>query len=643
MPKRDDPGQASLSARRRLRLWRRIWAVALITFRQGIRMRLWVLAPIAVLVLILTDLWSPRFDLVFEGVPAAIGASLLVMTVLAVVLGVFFATYSIPAEIETKVSYSVVTKPLGRWEIVAGKTAGMSVLVLVMLALVGAGAYGYILARAGGIQSLAAQRLEETRPRAAHPADLNALEAAARDGPLSTYRYRTVDSGPDVRIHFAPDMPPQPGVRWILGDTSMLLRWNLGETPLREWVASGPGRLRIALKVYPPPEADAPPAKVNVALASRGPDGRAAFELPDGRTPLVLAVTVEVPPSGVIEVPVAGSMVKPVKEALNVPPSGDVILEVGAASPGSLVGSAEGAGRLIGAAAGAVTIVGPAGQEFHLDAAPEDRPASDIARAYLYGRAELPRQVAVFRFDDVPSSVLGSGSTAVEIGLSIDAWSPATVEPAAEATFLNPVTGRREALTFTPEGHHATLLYLDRDFWHGGPLEVRLACLTAKDSISLVPGSVRLRLDGGPFAIHFARAILRVWLFGTVLAAVAVLPSTRFTWYTSILGTAVLLLACFMRDFLRGVLLQETWVGYVAFRAAAWAKSCWDWRGWDDLAGRAVLPLPDVWALLPDDTVSMGQVIPLTEMAASFGWAALATVALVAAGAYLLKKREVAA
>ena len=596
-------------------------------------MRLWLLVPVAVVALILTDLSSPRFDLVFEGIPAAVGTSLLAMTVLAVVFGVFFATYSIPGEMETKASYSVVTKPVGRWEIVAGKTAGMSVLVLAILGAVGAGAYGYILARTGGIQSLAAPRLEDARPPAAHPADLNALEAAARDGPLSTYRYRMVDAGPDVQIHFAPDMPPEPGVRWVLGETSLLLRWNLSETPLREWVASGTGRLRIALKVRPPSETDAPPLKVNVALASEEPDGRAGPKTPEGRSPQIKQVVAAVEASGVVEVAVAGPNASPVKGVLNVPPSGSVVLEVGAAT----------AGYLVGAADGAVRIVGPGGQEFHLKAGPASKVGTDRGRAYLVGRNNLPRQMAIFRFDDVPAGALGPGSTAVEIGLSVDAWSPAALQPAAEVVFRNPATGQEKPFTFTPEGHHVTLLYLDRAFWHGGPLEVRLESVTNDDYIGVVPKSVRLRLDGGPFAIHFAKAILCVWLFGTVLAAMGVLPSTRFTWYTSILGTGVLLLASFMREFLRNFLLLRTPVGYHALRMANWVKSVWDWDGWNEVARQVVVPVPNVWALLPDDTVNMGQVIPLADMAASFGWAAFATAVLVLLGALLLKNREVAA
>ena len=115
----NNPGHSTVSggAGRRSR-WpvRRTWAIALVTFRQGMRMRLWVLVPLAVLSLILADLSSPRFDPVLEGIPAAISTSLFVMSVLAVIVGIFFATYSIPTEIESHVATSVAVKPVSRGE-----------------------------------------------------------------------------------------------------------------------------------------------------------------------------------------------------------------------------------------------------------------------------------------------------------------------------------------------------------------------------------------------------------------------------------------------------------------------------------------------------------------------------------------------
>jgi hypothetical protein len=103
---------------------------------------------------------------------------------------------------------------------------------------------------------MAAVRLAEARPRAVHAADLNALDAVARSGPLMTFRYRQADSGPAVGIHYADGAAPgEGGARWILGETGMRLLWNLSATPVREWTASAPGRLLLKLSVRVPASA----------------------------------------------------------------------------------------------------------------------------------------------------------------------------------------------------------------------------------------------------------------------------------------------------------------------------------------------------------------------------------------------------
>ncbi|HET6442202.1 MAG TPA: hypothetical protein VFH53_07480, partial [Phycisphaerae bacterium] len=194
--------------------FRRVWAVALVAFRQGLRKRLWILAPLAIVVLVLADYSSPRFDPVFEAVPAAIGTAMFVMLVLAVLVAVFFATYSIPAEIETKVAYTTVTKPLGCIELVGGKTLGMSALLLAMLAAVSVGACAYLSFRASTVRSLAAERSREAHAR--YEADLNALKAVAERGPLETHRYRNADAGPIIDIHHPAAASASADARWIL-------------------------------------------------------------------------------------------------------------------------------------------------------------------------------------------------------------------------------------------------------------------------------------------------------------------------------------------------------------------------------------------------------------------------------------------
>jgi ABC-type transport system involved in multi-copper enzyme maturation permease subunit len=612
-------------AARRLWPWPRVWGISLVTFRQAMRMRLWILAPLAIVILILADLYSPRFDPVFESIPAATSTSLFVMAVLAVVIGIFLATYSIPAEVESRVAFSVVTKPVSRAEIVAGKTLGMSLLVLAMLAIVGLGAYIYISIRAGYVQALAVTRLEETRPRAVHPADLNALEAAARHGPLMTFRYRAPDLLPETDVHFAGETPSAHTVRWVLGETGMRLIWNLSETHVAEWAQSGPCAVRVGLATRRPQMQDEEPVRVSVALVN--PKAKPPPE-PDAPAAPVTRVVTEVPQSGLVEISILAADAPPAKGVLNLPPPGELFLEI----------TAEKAGFAVGAKASGVRLVGPAGQKVTLEQEPVVQAAQEFGRVMLVGRPELPRPVAVFRFAGVPGGILGPGDTAVEIGMSVDAWAPAMIQPAAEATFRT-LGGKEQTFRFTPEGTRSTVLYIDRNLWHGGPLEVRLECLTADDFLGLVPQSVRLRLDGGPFAWHFAKAGLYVWLFGTVLAAAGVALSTRFTWFVSILGTIAFFILGISRDFI----LHSTAVGALAVRLAKWSDSLVSWRGWLDLTQHLVLPLPDLRAMMPSEAVSMGRVIPLGELGAMFGWAMLGVVLLWVVGTLLFRSREVAA
>ena len=590
-------------------------------------MRLWVLVPPAVIVLILADLSSPRFDPVFDAIPAAFSTSLLAMEVLAIILGVFFATYSIPAEMESKVSYSVVTKPVGAAEIVAGKTLGMSLLLAAMLAAVGAGGYVYILIRASAVQSLARERLSEAAPRAAYPADLNALEAVATRGPLDTYRYYTAAEGPDIGLDLGPGSAASRNAQWILGETGMRISWRLGDAPLREWIAAGPCRLRLTIELASTGGPAEAPVPVAVALLPAGADINREPASGPPEQPIRL-VNLDLPPSGQLEVRLAAPNARPAPGILNVPPEGDLVVDLVTLKSGSVVG----------ARPGSLRIMGPAGQEFEVKAPPEAIAARQRQRVVLAGRSRLPRQKADFRFTDVPAGELADADTAVEIGASLDAWSPATVQAAAEIAFVRP-DGSRKVLHFSPESHHLSTVYLDRTFWHGGPLGIQLQCLTDEDYLGLVPESVRLRLAGGPFVLNFAKAILMVWLFGTVLAAAGVLLSTRLTWFVSILAMSTFLVIGLAHEFI----LKATPMGPAALWLARWLYGWIEWTGWLGVTRHLVIPIPDLRGFLPGESVCAGQAIPLAALGEAFGWAALSVVVMILLGALLLKRREVAA
>lgn len=605
MPKasktRSEPRQAS---RRSPWPLGRIWALALVTFRQAVRARLWILVPPAIAILVIADLSSRAYDPVFETIPATFNLSILVMTVVALMLAVFFATYSLPTELESKIAYTVMTKPVGRAEAIAGKTLGMSLVILAAVGLVGVGAYIHIHIRASGVHATAQARLAEARSHAPYPADLAALESVAARGPLQTYRYTAAATGlPVMGVDLGPTAPAQAGAQWVLGGTGVQLEWPLGDAPLREWVAGGPGRIHLSLHVVQP--ADKPPAPTTIVIALL-PEGvpMTRDRGQEGPDKLIYQLQCDVPPGGELDVPIAGPGQPPAPQVLNCPPAGHLVLRVAVLTESHALGGGPGVVRLIG----------PKGQLRTLTAPPIAGLATGQQRFSLAGRTQAPRQTATFRLADVPESALGDGPATIEASFGVDAWAPATVQPEARITFIRP-DGKELAVPFTPDSHNPTRIAIDTSFWRGGTLLARVQCQTDDDYLNLSPESLRLRQDGGPFVLNFAKAVLRVWFFGTVLAALAVALSTRLSWFVGILATAfVLFLMTLVRSFLMVVL---------GLKFLAYA--------------------PDPRGLLPDTSVSLGQVMSAPEFLAAVVVAAVAVAVLTAIGTVLLKTREVAA
>jgi len=607
---------------------RRIGAVARVTLVQGLRMRLWLLAPLALVVLVVADASSPRFDPIFEGIPAAFSATLLVMAILAVLVGVFFATYSIPSEIESKTAYTVCTKPLSALEFVAGKTAGMSLLLLGMLLVVAAGGYGYICVRAAEIRALAGRHVAEARGWVAHPADLNAVEAVAQLGPLQTYRYHRADSGPDFAILDPQGLASDTSLRWILSNSGARFRWDLTQTPLRDWVGEGSAELRLQLTTRAAGTASAKPPQLIVGLVPT-PESRASGRNVPPETEQRMAQKFDVPPDGLLRIPVvmAGGPAAP--GSLQMPPDGAAELQL----------YATGDGLLVGAGPASASIQGSAGKVSPSIPGPAVAVGSERGRQWLVGRSRVPRAQAAFRFDTVPEGELAAGNTAVEIGFSLQSWGPPTITSTARAAFLNPQTGQTRSFEFTPEGYHSTILYLDRTFWHGGPLEVRLESETDDDFLGLLPESVRIRAEGGPFVLNLAKSMLNVWCFGSVLVAFGVLLSTRFAWFVSVLGGMTFVIMAFARDFIR----HQTVVADMAAALLRWGQDWPQWLHWEWIVNRVSPPLPSLQSMLPGENVRMGQAMALAELGDAFLWSAIAVAALVLVGALLFRHREVAA
>ncbi len=612
---------------------RRVWALALVTLRQGLRMRLWLLAPLAILVIVAADLSSERFDPVFDTVPGAVGTALLVTAGVAMIVGLFFATYSVPSEIDTRVAYTVATKPASRCEFIAGKILGVGVLLAALLGVVLAGAYVHIRVRAANVREQAASRLAADEARARFAADLNALQGVARNGPLGVHAYRSPASGPDIVIHHA-DPVPESEIRWALAETGMRLAWDLEAVPVREWLAAGPAAIRVPVEVRSPagaaPEGnEAPPVRWAAEIVETGPEARRRRNRDEEDANRVVLTPSEM---GVLSIPMAPGEPVAREGRLGVPLEGPVRLELSLARSKKI-----GTGWLFGAHAGSVVLTDARGDEHRLEGL-QVRPERFREKTWLVGQATLPRQAAVFRFEAMPPGVLGERDVAVEAGFTLNAWGDANVETVCEAAFVNRATGRRQTVQFTPELYHPSLIYVDRAIWEGGPVDVRLECHTDDDFLGLLPESVRLRTPAGPFAWNLAKGGLCVWLFGAVLATTGVAASARFSWFVSIL----IVILVFIVSVARGFVISTTPVGGAVVAVAKRLDAVLPTEIARE-AARYIIPVPDLAGLLPPESLHRGEALALAALGGTGAWALGTVLVLGLVGWLLYRRREVAA
>jgi hypothetical protein len=123
--------------------WRRTWAIGSVSFRESIRRRVLWIIPLAIAgVVIVAQLQKAidEEDAIRQTTKFCLFAAGLLVTMTSIIL----AATSLPKEIETRVIYTVVTKPTTRLEVILGKILGFSRVSLVILLIMGLFTFGYL-------------------------------------------------------------------------------------------------------------------------------------------------------------------------------------------------------------------------------------------------------------------------------------------------------------------------------------------------------------------------------------------------------------------------------------------------------------------------------------------------------------------
>jgi hypothetical protein len=187
----------------------RIRAMAGICFVESMRRRVWLVAPLAMAgVVVVTQFTRPLDEQ--DAIRLTTKYCLLATGFVVVVAAILLAGTNLPKEIESRVIFTIVTKPTTRLEIVLGKIAGFSAVTAMLLLVMGLFTLVYVEAQAwvlrGQIQTALSSGQGEATDRAR-------LEYYAAGGLTTT---KAIDWPADMQVYGKlPSLSD--GVRWIAG------------------------------------------------------------------------------------------------------------------------------------------------------------------------------------------------------------------------------------------------------------------------------------------------------------------------------------------------------------------------------------------------------------------------------------------
>jgi hypothetical protein len=122
---------------------RKIWAVATNTVRQALRMKVAVVFLLLLLVLLPVLGFTATGDGTFRGrLQTFVSYGLSLTSLLLSLLTIIVSVYTITSDIEQHQIYTVVTKPIRRYQLILGKVAGVIVLDAALLVLFAGILYG---------------------------------------------------------------------------------------------------------------------------------------------------------------------------------------------------------------------------------------------------------------------------------------------------------------------------------------------------------------------------------------------------------------------------------------------------------------------------------------------------------------------
>jgi hypothetical protein len=522
----------------------RMWALSGVTYADAVRRRVLWITPVAILGIIVVSQLQRAYSAP-DAIRQTIQVCLFVTALVVIVTTLILACTNLSRDIESKVVFTVVTKPTTRLELVLGKVVGFARVSAVILLIMGVFIWAYAHLRAWRFES-------QTSEYAA---------AAVASAPLDPSRQllatRTLGFANDLLL-VADDQTLRkargldPSFTWVLPQTqSFSLPFALDRDTFRQFSTENAGpeliiKLQVAAASLPQEIAPGMPSVALPPLPSltvqfMSPEGYSLFtgdnvnrgrpiELtdPTGRTPLLI--------------PVEGRAAEVLASA------GTFLVTVTGQEPNYLYGAKAGAIELIirtpGTDQGGMlqpidtfngqSVTGPLflGTEGNFG-------------SQLRGPDSGKLMTGIYRFRDVPEAAKVDGQVPVQFRVGIErsgADDAAEDLTTVKVDVVNLADGRTyPAEVIRPESNRPVYFAVDAAALAGGDFDLRLTNTTVGHVLGLRLNSLAIVIDQRGFAWNLTKSLLLLWMSAILVAAIAVFASTFLSWPIAFVLTLIIL------------------------------------------------------------------------------------------------------
>lgn len=530
---------------------RRVAAIASVCFRQSIRRRVLWITPLVILGVFIVSQFQKALD-PQDAIRQTAVYCLFATGLLVTLVSLMIASTNLPQEIESRVIYTVATKPITRLEIILGKVAGFAAVSFWILVIMGIFTASYLYYLDWRVRGTIAAQFEAGQ-----------VDSASRPT-LEFYRdYGTLharEAAVPARLAIYARMPQTPGDHWIGGegegeiharflfDTSVIppigTPVTLPDMSQVPW--SGDMLLVItvaASKATPAPADEAQPATAPSTQPASAPS--VAVEL---LNPIREAVVTAADLGGGVRWEFDPAKPVSVHQAM-IPITAEQFqkwLQWRSLARPNLYVSVVGRNADYHYSANDIAIVGPG---FRFDMRGIDFTGrTGMFGQQIRGRRDGNGAVGVFYFRDVK---LASGRDTYQFefrtGVEADRadWSP--IEESfthVRVDFRNQKTGQFvPGVEVRPENNRPSYIQVPAAAVEGGNFDA-IVRIVSPGWLGLRPppnASLRMVVDNQIFAWNLAKSLSILWLMSVLVIIVSVFCSTFLSWPIAIVLSLVIL------------------------------------------------------------------------------------------------------